>query len=283
MNIIFIRSVRLAALVLMAATSLFAADPSTHAATANIAEAPGDSSADLAKKLSNPVSDLISVPFENNFDFGGGPKGDGFRYTLNLQPVIPISLNERWNLISRTIIPFIDQHDMIGTTHQSGLGDTLQSLFFSPKAPTRDNWIWGAGPALLLPTATDDLLGTEKLSIGPTAVALRQGHGWTYGLLANHVWSVAGNRNRDEVNATYLQPILDYKTKHHTSFGLGSESSYDWKHSQWTVPVIGYVGQLVKIGKLPIDLRLSGKYYAEAPEGGPDWGLRFTVTLLFPK
>jgi hypothetical protein len=172
---------------------------------------------------------------------------------------------------------------MIGTTHQSGLGDVLQSMFFSPTEPTRNDWLWGAGPVFLLPTATDDLLGAEKFAIGPTAVVLRQTHGWTYGMLFNQLWSVAGNGNRDDVSATYLQPILDYTTKHHTTLGIGAESSYDWKQRKWTVPFIVNLSQLVKIGKLPIDLKLSGKYYAEAPDGAPDWGLRFTMTLLLPK
>jgi hypothetical protein len=227
---------RLAALVLIAATSLFAAEPSTSPQLASIAQGPDDSSADLAKKLSNPVSDLTIVPLQNDFDFGGGPKDDGFRYTLKLQPVIPISLSERWNLISRTIIPFIEQRNMIGRTEQSGLGDTVQSLFLSPKAPSRGNWFWGAGPVFLLPTATDNLLGAEKFAIGPTAVLLRQTHGWTYGALVNHLWSATGNSDRQDVSATYLQPVLDYTTKHHTTFGLGAESTYDWKQSQWTVP-----------------------------------------------
>jgi hypothetical protein len=278
----FFTPVRLAALLLIAATSLFTAGATVSPAE-NIAQAGEDDSAELAKKLTNPLSDLIIVPLENNFEFGGGPKDDGFRYTLKVQPVLPLSLNEHWNLISRTIIPIIDQHDMIGTTHQSGLGDVLQSMFFSPKAPTHQGWIWGAGPVLLLPTATDDLLGVEKFAIGPTAIVLRQTHGWTYGMLFNHLWSVAGNGNRQDVSAAYLQPILDYTTKHHTTFGLSSESSYDWKRSQWTVPCIVNLSQLVKIGKLPLDLKLSGRYYVERPDGAPDWGLRFTVTFLFPK
>src|SRR6266571_282840 len=118
--------------------------------------------AELAKKLQNPVAALIQVPLQNNFDFGGGPSGDGFQYKLNIQPVIPISLNEDWNLISRTILPVVYQENIIGTSSQSGLSDTSESLFFSPKAPTSGGWIWGAGPVLLLPTATDDRLGTEK-------------------------------------------------------------------------------------------------------------------------
>ncbi|HEY4416966.1 MAG TPA: transporter [Verrucomicrobiae bacterium] len=238
---------------------------------------------DLAEKLSNPVASLISVPFQNNFDFGGGPNNKGFRYTLNFQPVIPISLSTNWNLISRTILPFISQNDMVGTSSQTGLGDITQSLFFSPKQSTDGGWIWGVGPAMLIPTATDDALGTGKFGIGPTAVLLKQQHGWTYGVLANHIWSVAGDSDRDNVNSTFLQPFLSYTTKTQTTFVLNTESSYDWEHSQWTVPINVAVAQLVKIGKSPVQFQLGAKYYAEGPSGAPEWGLRFSVTLLFPK
>ena len=239
--------------------------------------------AELAKKLSNPVAALISVPFQHNFDFGAGPNGDGFQYKLNVQPVIPISLSEDWNLISRTIIPYVYQENIFGTSSQSGLSDTVQSLFFSPKAPTSGGWIWAVGPVLLIPTATDDLLGAEKWGAGPTAVVLKQQNGWTYGALANHVWSFAGESDRAEVNATYLQPFVSYTTKKATTFTLNTESTYDWQGHQWTVPLNLMVQQLVKIGGQPITLTVGARYYADKPDGGPDWGLRFAVIFLFPK
>ena len=245
--------------------------------------AAGDAAAELAKNLSNPVAALISVPFQNNFDFGAGPGGDGFQYKLNIQPVIPITLNEDWNLISRTILPYVYQENIFGKTSQSGLSDTVQSLFFSPKAATAGGWIWGAGPVLLLPTATDDLLGTEKWGAGPTAVLLKQQNGWTYGVLANHIWSFAGEDARADVNATFLQPFVSFSTKKQTTFVLNTESTYDWETSQWTVPVNAVVSQLVKVGKLPVQFSLGGRYYAEKPAQGPEWGLRFAVTFLFPK
>lgn len=240
-------------------------------------------SVEMAKTLANPIGNLISVPFQSNFDFGGGPAGDGFQYKLNLQPIYPIALDEDWNLISRTILPVVYQENIVGTSSQGGLADTLQSLFLSPAKPTQGGWIWGAGPALLLPTATDDLLGAEKWGAGPTAVALKQQNGWTYGALANHVWSFAGESSRAEVNATFLQPFLSFTTKQATTFTLNTESTYDWNNEQWTVPVNGMVQQLVKIGKRPVAFSLGGRYYAERPAEGPDWGLRFAVIFLFPK
>jgi hypothetical protein len=260
----------------------FAAEP---AATSPVGDAPvaADDAAELAKKLSNPVAALISVPFQNNFDFGGGPNADGFRYTLNFQPVAPFTLTEQWNLITRTIVPFIHQEDMIGNSSQTGLGDITQSFFFSPKAPTSGGWIWGAGPVFLYPSATDDLLGTEKFGLGPTAVFLKQEHGWTYGALVNHLWSVAGNDNRADVSSTFLQPFVSFTTKKQTTFTLNMESTYDWESSQWTVPINVMVAQLVKIGKMPVQFQVGGRYYADGPSDGPNWGLRLAVVLLFPK
>jgi hypothetical protein len=237
----------------------------------------------LAKATLNPIASLISVPLQNNFDWGGGPNDDGFQYRLTVQPVIPISLSEDWNVISRTILPFVYQENIIGTSSQSGLADTVQSLFFSPVKPTKSGWIWGAGPVLQLPTATDDLLGEEKWGAGPTGVALKQHGPWTYGLLFNHIWSFAGESGRDDVNRTFLQPFMSYTTKTFTSFVANTESSYDWEREQWLVPINAGVQQLLRVGKQPIALQIAGRYYAEGPSGAPEWGLRFQVSFLFPK
>jgi hypothetical protein len=237
----------------------------------------------LAKATLNPIASLISLPLQNNFDFGAGPDDDGFQYKLTVQPVIPFSLNEDWNVISRTIVPYVYQDNVFGTSSQSGLADTVQSLFFSPVKPTASGWIWGAGPVLQIPTATDDLLGEEKWAAGPTAVVLKQEGRVTYGALVNHVWSFAGEDSRDDVSRTFLQPFVSYTTKTFTTLGLNAESTYDWEHEQWTVPVNAFVQQLLKVGNQPITVQLGGRYYADGPSGGPEWGLRFQVSFLFPK
>jgi hypothetical protein len=239
--------------------------------------------AELAQKLQNPIAALISVPLQNNWDFGIGP-ADAMKYTVNIQPVIPVSLSTEWNLIIRTILPVIYAESSVpGGDNTAGLGDMTQSFFFSPKAPTSGGWVWGVGPVFLYPSATDRALGAEKFGLGPTAVVLKQAHGWTYGMLANHIWSVAGNGSRDPVNATFMQPFLTYTTPTHTTLGMNSETTYDWEHHQGTVPLNWFVQQLLKIDKLPVAFQVGVRYYAEKPDGGPDWGLRFTTTFLFPK
>ena len=242
-----------------------------------------DSQAELAKKLNNPVANLISVPIQNNWDFGIGP-ADAMKYTANIQPVIPVSVSEHWNVIIRTILPVIyAESPTPGGGSTSGLGDTTQSFFVSPKAPTEHGWIWGAGPVFYWPTSTDDVLGPGKVGAGPTAVLLKQEHGWTYGILANHIWSFAGQGDTPDINATFLQPFLSFTTKTYTSFTLNTESTYNWDEHEWTVPLNLMVSQLLKIGKMPVQFQVGGRYYAERPAGGPDWGLRFTMTFLFPK
>ncbi len=236
---------------------------------------------DLAKKLSNPVSDLISVPIQSNFDFGIGP-GDGTRWFTNIQPVVPFEFNDDWNLISRTILPIVEVEGTALTDagDAAGLGDITQSFFFSPK---ESDPIWGIGSVILLPTATDPLLGGEKWGIGPTGVVLKQNGPWTTGALVNHLWDFAGDDARNDVNATFLQPFVAYNTPGGTTFTLNSESSYDWVSDQWTVPINFVVSQLATIGDQPVQFSVGARYYAEAPTGGPEWGVRAGITLLFPK
>jgi hypothetical protein len=237
----------------------------------------------LAKATLNPIASLVSVPIQNNFDWGAGPDEDGFQYKLTVQPVIPFSLNPDWNVISRTIVPYIYQENYHGTSSQSGLADTTQSLFFSPVKATKSGWIWGAGPVLQIPTATNDLLGQEKWCAGPTAVVLKQEGKWTYGALVNQLWSFAGDDDRQDVSRAFLQPFVSITTKTYTTFGLNTESSYDFENSQWTVPVNLFVQQLLKVRGQPISVQLGGRYYADGPSGGPEWGLRLQISLLYPK
>jgi hypothetical protein len=244
-----------------------------------------EQAAELAKQLSNPLAALISVPLQYNQDEYGGTNDGASVSKLIVQPVIPFSLNEDWNLISRTIVPLINQQDFpAAALNESGLGDITASLFFSPKSPTAGGWIWGVGPVFLLPTATQDVLGAEKWGIGPTGVALKQTGPWTVGLLANHIWGAGGNDSRSDVSATFLQPFVTYTTRTHTTFSANTESTYDWKNDQWQVPLYVAVAQLFKIGTQMLQFQVGARYWAEAPDNGAEgWGVRVQLTFLFPK
>jgi len=249
------------------------------------ADAAAEPSADeLATKLANPVANMISVPLQLNWDSGLADDGLGQRWLLNIQPVVPISLNDKWNVISRTILPLASESDVVpGIPHESGLGDTTQSFFFSPKEPV-GGWILGAGPAFLLPTATETALGSGKWGVGPTMVALKQTPtGWTYGLLWNHIWSFAGSSNRADVSSTFLQPFVAKILGQGVTATANLESSYDWEGKHWVVPMNLTVTKVSKWGSQRVSFGGGVRYYFESPAGGPSWGLRAIVTLIFPQ
>jgi hypothetical protein len=248
----------------------------------------GEDAAELAKKLSNPVASLISVPLQFNYDSQIGPDDRGHRFTLNLQPVIPISIGDNWNMISRTILPMTSQSDIApGSGKQSGLGDVTQSLFFAPKRPGSNGVIWGLGPAFLLPTATDGMLGSKKWGLGPTAVVLKQSSGLTYGFLVNQIWSiasVASDRDRPPHSALFFQPFLSYTTPKAWTYGVNAESSYDWHAHEAAVPLNLSVQKLNKFGTLPVSFTAGLRYWMATSDTNPHgWGFRMTVSFVFPE
>jgi hypothetical protein len=261
----------------VAMTSAWA--PYAEAEGSGSAQLSGD--AELAQELSNPLADLMTIPFQMNYDRGIGPLDDGWKLQTNIQPVIPFALNEDWNLISRTIMPVIYQEDIFpGAGSQFGLGDINLSLFFSPKKPTSGGLIWGIGPVLLLPTATKNLLGAKKWGAGPAVVALTMRGPWTVGMLANHIWSFAGDSDRQDISSTFVQPFAAYTWPSAWTVSVQSETTYNWKTEKWSVPINVAVSKLVRLGKLPVSLQAGVGYWAESPDTGPE-GFRFRLQANF--
>jgi hypothetical protein len=249
-------------------------------------DAKEESTEELAKKTQNPVADLISIPFQSNFNFGQGPS-NVTQYIMNVQPVIPISLNKDWNLITRTILPIINQPSIAPHAPNAfGLGDLNPTFFFSPAKST--GFIWGVGPTVTLPTATNSLLGGGKWDAGPAAVALLIEGPWVVGALVNQQWSFAGWGQRD-VSAMLIQPFINYNFSGGLYLTSAPIITADWETAssqhRWTVPVGGGVGKLWRVGKvgLPVNTQLQAFYNLEHPNSAADWQLRFQVQFLLPK
>ncbi len=241
----------------------------------------------LQKATQNPVASLISVPVQNNNNFGVNP---GYRNqdVLNIQPVIPIGISKDWNLLVRWIMPIVYQPipnaPSTPETGVYGLGDMVPTFFLSPKNPGK--LIWGAGPVFQLPTATSSYLGQGKLGIGPSVVVLTQPGHWTLGVLANNVWSVAGSGSRPDVNQFLLQYFINYNLKKGWFITWQPTLTANWEApsgSQWVVPFGGGVGRIMKLGFQPVSL--TAQFYGNAvhPLGTPAWTMRLQIAFLFPK
>jgi hypothetical protein len=244
---------------------------------------PVTSAEELAKKLSNPVAALISVPFQNNMDIGIG-QYNGSKNTLNFQPVIPISLTSKLNLITRYIIPIIAQRDITGeATSQNGLSDAVVSAWFSP-AEAKNGLVWGVGPVLLLPIATNDMLGTKKWGVGPTALVLKQFSGWTVGALINQIWSVAGDETRSNINQMFIQPFMSYNWKSGAGLAVNAEITQNWVSSSTSVFINPIITGVTKVGTQIVSLGIGPRIQVAAPNGDKaDFGIRAAVTFVFPK
>ncbi|WP_233998618.1 transporter [Microbulbifer pacificus] len=239
----------------------------------------------LAKMLANPVGAPNSVPLQANWNYNVGPREEGKRFVLNIQPVLPFSINEHWNLYSRTILPVVHQQDVLpGSGVQNGIADTVQQFFFSPKKSPGTKLRWGAGPVVLIPTGSEDLLTFGKWGAGPTAVALLQDGPWTVGALANQIWSFAGSDHRPDINQGFIQPFLAYTTSRAWSIIFMSESTYKWDTEEWTVPLNLLAAKVFKIGSQHVQLRAGPRYYAESTDLAPHgWGFRVNLILMFPE
>ena len=247
----------------------------------------------LAEAAQNPVANMISVPFQNNTYFGIGPD-EQTANVLNIQPVIPVKVGD-WNIITRTIIPIVylpapleggipglPQNSPSGST--TGLGDINFTAFLSPEKPGK--LIWGFGPSLGLDTSTSDFIGTGKWTIGPSLVLLVQPKPWSVGVLMRNLWSFAGPSDRETVNSFLTQFFINYNLPGGWYLTSSPAITANWEApsgQQWTVPLGGGVGKLLKVGRLPLNVQVQAFGNVVAPEDAPDWNLRFQVQMLFPK
>jgi hypothetical protein len=239
---------------------------------------------DLSKKLTNPLAAVISMQFKLDYDRKIGPEEKGTRYTFQFKPIVPFTVNDDWILVSRTNAFIVGQKDIFpGAGSQLGLTEIEESLFFTPVKPSASGWEWSVGPAINLPTASNDKLGSGKWSAGPTALILKQRQGFTYGALTKQVWSVAGDADRADVSKLDVQPFINYVSGNMT-YGLFLDGVYDWKKEQWTLPINMAVSRLFTLGDTRLRLQGGLRYWAEGSEFDPKgWGARISFLFVFPK
>jgi hypothetical protein len=277
------------ACVLVAAAA-HAQDPSpadfsanAPAAAAAPAVAASDTSGEeLSKKLNNPIADLVSVPFQFNWENGVGPD-NGMRTVLNIQPVVPFKISDKWNMIERWIMPYVSQPEYLNNA--SGLGDITFSSFFSPI--TGKSLIWGVGPVITLPMTSNTAVGSGQWSAGPTLVVLNIRGAWLYGLLWNQLWSYAtvSDLAHVAVNQGFFQPFVALTRPSGVTFTLQSETTANWNaadNSRWTIPINLAVSKVTTLGPFPLSVLGGAGVYVASPENGPDWKLRAAFTLLLP-
>ena len=243
------------------------------------------SAEELAKLAQNPVGNMISVPFQYNANLNYGPNKDT-QSILNIQPVIPISVNNDWNIITRTILPVLWQPSLTGDSTTSGLGDLQFTAFLSPANP--GEWIWGVGPIVQAPTHTNSKLGNDNWGLGPSFVVLHldKGSPWVYGVLVNNVWSLGSSSDAPSYNNGLIQPFINYNLPDGAYFTSAPILTVNWNaegSQQWTVPIGGGVGKIFHFGKLPVNMQVSAYYNVVRPDDTANWQIRAQVQFMFPK
>ena len=248
---------------------------------------------EIAKATQNPLTAMYTLPIQSNTYFYDTASAKGVKNITNLQPVVPVDIDDEWVMVTRTILPVIYKEDTAPSPSNGskfGLGDTTFTAFFTQKKAKKGAWLWGAGPVVYLPTATDDTLGTKKWGAGPAVVALDINGKWVYGSLVMHIWSFAGSGQSEgyqKVNLTTIQPFVNYNMPGGWFLSSVPIITANWEATsgnEWTVPLGGGVGKALKFGKIPGTMQLHAYYNVEKPDNyGEEWQLRFQINLLFPR
>jgi hypothetical protein len=245
-----------------------------------------EATAELAKAAQNPIANLISLPFQNNTIFGVGPQGERTLNVLNIQPVIPVPLSKDLLLITRTIVPVINQPTSpTGRESLFGLGDINPQFYFTPL--TKSRITWGVGPSFVLPTATQEALGQGKWSAGPAAAVVVTTKRMVFGAVGNNVWSFAGSSEREKVNQMLVQPFLSYNLSHGWYLVSSPIITANWEapdgDEQWTVPIGGGFGRVFAIGEQKVNASVQAFWNVVRPDHAGDWSLRAQFQFLFPR
>jgi hypothetical protein len=231
----------------------------------------------------NPLANTISVPFQNNTYYNVGPD-KGTVNALIVEPVIPIKLNANWNIITRTIVPILRAPSLgPGVDSVSGLGNIQPQFYFSPSRPGPGKIIWGIGPQLWLPTATNDRLGVNKFGGGIDGVIVTSRGHFMIGSLINNQWT-GQNDQHQRVNQFTLNPFIFYNFKKGWYVVSSPVMTADWTAKpgdKWTVPVGGGVGRIFKVGAQPLNARVQFWKDVKTPTFGQSWTMQAQIQFLF--
>lgn len=235
---------------------------------------------ELSQKIENPLARILIFPLNFNYEKGGGPDSDGERYATNFAPRIPFTIMEDWHILSKSEISWVHQKDTTGFSGtQEGWSDMIQTFFVTPRRSIGWDSYWGIGPTFVMPTASEDGLGSDQYSAGPSIAVFRQKGGLTKGILVNHVWSYTGEDDAEDVSVTLMEPTLSYTTKRGTSMRLKAEFRHDWERNQWNAPLQIGIGQLTLIRNQPIKIGIGYNHFILDEGNSADWGVEFQISV----
>jgi hypothetical protein len=239
---------------------------------------------ELAEAAQNPIADMNMIPIQFNWYTGGGLGDQTMMQTL-IQPVLPLPLTKRWNVVSRTVIALISMP--VGGENgdrAKGIGDIQEQIYFTPTK--KHKVIYGFGPVFSFPTSTNEVWATGQFAVGPNAVIVVMPGKWLVGAVANNLWRFAGSDNTTAINSFYFQYFVNYNFNKGWALGTAPSITANWnapEGQQWTVPVGLNISKITVIGKQPLSLNIQYYYNVVRPDNEGSSQIRILVSFLFPK